>query len=373
MKKLLSLLLVLCLLAGICASAEEAGSGAIPAGEPAAEAKTPVIVNAFGASIQYLDIDGIGAGDTYTSLDFTNDWLNPVTGKTLPGGSASFKVTADNPHSDKIAYWVIDGVRYDFSGTVKSLNITGLTQSMTIECVYRNRKSVTQGAEPYLKQPEPGAALVVECSNAKMRHVKNSTTGNAQPFTRFDFTRDYLNEATGKTVSGGTIDFKVAANTNGNTKVKNWEIDGARIIFNNPISYIIVHGLNVSKTYVAHYDGESDWKPNPGSSSGKASGSSGSGGNQTSGGSQPESNVDMCTVYCTNCTFSGGGFSGATKGDVPVHTVITVRYRCDVKSITVNDSPVDGIVPKRVKAGGSYTYNTFRVEIHRYTRIVARY
>lgn len=337
----------------VAAAATAAPTAAPEAEKPKAEVK----VKAIGATIQYLNASGVGSGGTYTNVDFTEDWKNPVTGRTEAGGVGACKITADNPHSSAIDYWVIDGVRYYFSNTVKSLNITNLTRSMTIECVYKGKKSTTLGVSSYMKKPAEGERLVVQCGNAKMRHVKNTSTNDATIFTEFDFTDSYVNEASGKKVNGGSIDLKVTANiadAKAGTKVRSWEIDGVKIIFSTDITYMVVQGLNTSKTYVAHYDGESDWHPYV-SKEGDDSGT---------GNEKKESKGNICTVKCFGCTFSGGGFSGATKGDVPVHTKVTVRYPQD-KTLYMNGVQVTGLPL-------SYAMPIFSIEIHKYTVFEAK-
>lgn len=355
----------------ILGDASESDETLLQTAEPdggSAPAAEPVVVKTIGASIQYLDINGVGAGSTYTELDFTNDWKNPITGKTQKGGTAAFKVTADNPHTSSIDYWVIDGVRYCFSNTVKSLNVTNLTSSMTIECVYKNGKSKTQGVSAYMQKPAEGERLIVQCGNAKMRHVKNTSTNNASAFTEFDFTDTYKNEASGKKVSNGTIDFKITANlanAKSGTKVKSWEIDGAKIIFNTDINYIIVQGLNVPKTYIAHYDGESDWKPYEPSQNEK--GSSNKSDKKDDKKEETKPRGTLCTVDCRGCTFSGGGYSGG-KCDVPVHTTITVQYYW-YKNLYMNGQLVTG-KPKVV--GRQVIYYTYTTEITKWTIFEAK-
>lgn len=284
----------------ILGSPEEAQK-LIKADEEAAREK--VIIRTIGAKLQYADKSGAGSGESYTELDFTYDYVNPVTGKEMTGGTAAFKVTADQPHSDRIAYWVIDGVRYDFSSTVKTMNFSNVTHSMTIECVYKNKKSATYGSSDYLKTPEKNKPLVVKSVNAKIRHVRNTGTGDSPAMNEFDFTNNYKNLATGKTANGGLIDVKVYTTVNDSTKIRSWDFDDANVIFNNSINYMFVRGLNTSKTYTAHYDGE-------------AVGTTPEG--------QNEDRSNYCTVDCRSATFSGGGYSGARKGDVPAGTTVTV-------------------------------------------------
>lgn len=337
-------------------SSETPAAAATAAASETEKPKNEVKVKTIGAGIQYLDTYGVGKGGSYTELDFTNDWKNAVTGTTEAGGVGACKITADRPSSSAIDYWVIDGVRYYFGSTVKSLNITNLTQSMTVECVYKGAKSKTLGVKAYMRQPAAGEKLLVQCGNAKMRHVKNTSTNDATVFTEFDFTAPYVNEASGKKVDGGSIDFKITANlanAKPGTKVKSWEIDGAKIIFSTDISYMVVQGLNTSKTYIAHYDGESDWHP-------YVPGEDDNGGS----GEKKESRGNICTVKCIGCVFSGGGYSSASKGDVPVHTTVSVRYPIGktlyMNGVQITGRPLSNSIP------------IVKVEIHKYTVFEAK-
>ena len=305
-------------------------------------AREKVIITAIGAKIQYLDKSGTGSGDNYSEIDFTRDYVNPVTGKEVTGGTASFKITADYPHSDRIDYWVIDGVRYDFATTVKSITFTHVAHSMTIEVVYKNRKSQTYGINQYLKTPKAGENLVIKTVNSKLRHIRSTATGDCPAMTEFDFTNDYKNLATGQKVKGGSINAKVYTTVSSNVKVRSWDFDEANLVFNTPITYMFVRGLNTSKTYTAHFDNESGANPDP----------------------NPEDRKNYCTVDCTSCTFSGGGYSGARKGDVPAGTNVNISSSIGSCRWYINDVlyTVDG---------EEYVGSSISLTIRRWTRIRA--
>lgn len=304
-------------------------------------AREKVVITAIGAKLQYLDAGGSGSGENFETIDFTRDYVNPVTGKEVTGGTASFKITADYPHSDRIDYWVIDGVRYDFATTVKSITFTKVAHSMTIEVVYKSKKSQTYGNKNYMKAPA-GENLVVKTVNSKLRHVRSTATGNCPAMTEFDFTNDYKNLATGLMTDGGSINIKVYTTVSSNVKVHSWDFDEANLIFNTPITYMFVRGLNTSKTYGAHYDDEGNHDPDPGT----------------------EDRKNYCTVDCSSCTFSGGGYSGARKGDVPAGTNVNISSSIGACKWLIND------VPYTVN-GEEYVGSSISLTIRRWTRVRA--
>ena len=306
-------------------------------------AREKVVITAIGAKLQYLDKSGSGSGENFETIDFTRDYINPVTGKEVTGGTASFKITADYPHSDRIDYWVIDGVRYDFATTVKYITFTHVAHSMTIEVVYKNKKSQTNGNKAYMKAPAAGENLVVKTVNSKLRHVRSTATGNCPAMNEFDFTNDYKNLATGSMAKGGSINVKVYTTVSSNVKVHSWDFDEANLVFNTPITYMFVRGLNTSKTYTAHFDEENIITPDP---------------------TNPEERKNYCTVDCSSCTFSGGGYSGARKGDVPAGTNVNISSSIGACKWLIND------VPYTVN-GEEYVGSSISLTIRRWTRVRA--
>ena len=224
-----------------------------PTPEPQEE-KTPVVIKAIGATLQHLNGDGIGDGQTYTELDFTDDYRNPLTGKRCKGGVAAFKVTADNPHSDAIDYWVFNGVRYNFMTAVRFITIGNLKESLTIEVVYKNKKSTTRLTSEEIQAARTGETLIVKGVNAKVSLVKNNYTRVGPYYSSFDFTEDYKNPETHRTIKGGSIDAKIVANidTQKLEKVTYWSFNQVTVVLGSNVNTFSVHGLNRSMTYTAH-------------------------------------------------------------------------------------------------------------------------
>ena len=246
----------------------------------AAESKQPeidriVTVKTVGATLEKLS-DAEGSS---TELRFN--------------GKAKFKVTADNPHSSNIAYWVINGVRYDFPVAVKAITVSELAGDMTIECVYRKSTSTTLSGTV-----GRGDNLIVSCENAKMRHIKGTASAKGDSFTEFDFSKDYINKATGAAEKAGKVTVRVSANFD---RVDYWEFNEAHLTFSTNINSFFVRDLNAKMHYVPHAKQGQNSTPND----------------------KPSAEA-YYNVSCTNCTFSGGGYSGATSGRVKAGTQITV-------------------------------------------------
>lgn len=204
----------------------------------------PVRIKAVGAHLQYIDESGNPGGESVTELDFTDAYVNPLTGKTCLPGVAEFRVTADKPHSSDIDYWVIGGVRYDFCNTVRYITVTNLTEDMTFEVVYKKEDSKTLS-----KERSTEGNCTVRSENAKMAFVKGSTASGGY-FTEFDFTGGYTNKATGESEKGGRISVKVIANSG--SKVKVWQFGSAFFrMSTDSITHFTVKGLNRSMTYKA--------------------------------------------------------------------------------------------------------------------------
>ena len=230
------------------------------AAETEKESPRQVVVRAVGAKLQYLNSQGVGAGAKYEEIDFSSDHKNPVTGATELGGYAGFKVTANREHGSQIAYWVINGVRYNFySETMPtSITVSNLTQSMTIEVVYKGEKqrSKTKLTSAEIQAGRTGETMTVTTVNAQLAFIKNTFT-RVSPYTdHLDFTNDYVNSQTKQRYKGGSCDIEIKANVDDNMleKVTYWKFDDAVVVFSKNQARFSVQGLNHSITYTAVID-----------------------------------------------------------------------------------------------------------------------
>lgn len=228
-----------------------AGDAAEVTTVPAAEAESarPVVIKSVGATLQLLDSAGNPGGEKVTELDFTNGLDNPVSGETEQAGFASFRVTADDPHNGKIAYWVINGTKFTFNNTVKYITVLGLNESMTFEVVYNYSSPTTMG-----QYPEADGRLIASVHNAKMRFVDGSRTGG-ELLNELDFTDSYKNAASGEVCPGGKVNLKVYFDGSETTIVQYWQIDGAVFLFNSEIRAMYLRDLGQSMDFVCCYKG----------------------------------------------------------------------------------------------------------------------
>ena len=257
-----------------------AGDAASAAAQtPAAQEASarPVVIKAVGATLQLLDTDGNPGGEKVTELDFTNGLENPVSGDTEPAGFASFRVTADDPHNGKIAYWIINGTKFTFNNTVKYITVLGLAESMTFEVVYNYSSPTTMW-----QYPEADGRLIASVQNAKMRFVNGSQTGG-ENMSELDFTDSYKNAASGEVCPGGKVNLKVYFDGSETTIVQYWQINGAVFLFNSEIRAMYLRDLGQSMDFLCQYKG---------AASSGSSGSSNGGLNLTPIPRDPSLNID---------------------------------------------------------------------------------
>lgn len=333
--------------ATVSAAAE---STAAPAEKPA----SPVHVKAIGAHLQYLDAKGNAAGDSCTEMVFDETWQNPVTGQAGTPCVGEFRVTADRPHQADIAYWVLNGVRYDFVNTVKFITVTELKYDLTIEVVYKNAASQTIKTPDAIQSARTGETLLVRCLNAKMGFVSGTSTTGGGYFTEFDFTEDYTNKASNQTEKGGRITLKVIADMP--KIVDYWLFNEAKLVFNtNTIICFFVRDLDASMIYIPNAKGFVPPDPNA-----------------------------KYKVTCTGCTFSGGGYTNATSGIVKAGTYITVHMAAPRGFSYPDEWVVNGVTRgtqkeyydeygQRHTYVEPYTYTSFSLSINRNTHIEAYY
>lgn len=265
-------------------------------------------VTAVGCSLRYLNSKGKGEGDPVTEIRFDQPYVNPVTGQQLEGGMVAFEASVEIPRGRKMAYWVIDGVRYDYEGKVRAITVEELTESMVIEAVLEKDAPVTlwiPGENEVVPTPTPTPTpmpgvnptpsptpLPVEAVNADLtfaKPVRNGYKSGGKEFDSFDFAEDYTNAATKKVVPGGTIDLKVRAKIPKGKQVDGWWYNKAKLTFDRTPGYFFAVSLHQAMTY------------------------------------EPIFGTKYVTISCTRCTFSGGGYHNAKSGRVPAGTKITVK------------------------------------------------
>ncbi len=191
---------------------------------------TPLVIRAVGCTLQFLNENGKGEGESFDTLDFT----------LL--GEADFAATANGK---KVDYWVLDGIKYDFyEYMVKVINLRGCTASMTIEAVLQGAKLQT------LRDPVPGEGeLTVTAEHAQLCFINEKNKGAGGWFSSVEFTSEYQNKATKKKMPGGLITLCVKASIPKGKKVYYWRFNDMELRFDAPMTVFRVYDLPMSMTY----------------------------------------------------------------------------------------------------------------------------
>lgn len=257
------------------------------------------ILRAIGCVIRFIDDNGKEKGDSFTELNFGEEYYNTLTRKNVTDGSVDVKISAEIPRGQKVAYWVINGSKYIFNTEVKSFTLRELPYGMVVEAVLDGQTAKTLSTAEEIQQQRTGEPLLVETKSAHMAHVNDNGKVSGGAFTEFDFTEDFVNKATGEKEQGGRVTVRVSADIPKDRLVSFWRFSGARINFNSDVTAFIVENLADSMLYQPYFIKKSTPVPTA-------------------------TPVPEYTVRCKNCVFSGGGYTNAYSGTVPYGTQITI-------------------------------------------------
>ena len=197
-------------------------------------------VQVFGATVQFADANGKGYGDTYDFVSFD--------------GETGVVIRAVVPKKQKLSYWIINGVRYDFSTTPKYMTVLHLTEDLTVEAVFSKTEPVSLRSDETIQATRTGDRLIVDTINAQLCHLKKSgKNGGGGWITSFEFTQDYVNRATKEMETGGQISVRVKARVPGGKKVIGWKFNETEFRFPTTVNSFFSRKLNVSMTYEPIY------------------------------------------------------------------------------------------------------------------------
>ena len=115
------------------------------------------------------------------------------------------------PKGQKIDYWIINGIRYDFDHQVKNIRLTNADQDWHFEIVYTKTSPQTLMSAEEIQAARTGERLLIRAEHGELCHIKTGTTGAGGWISEFDFTDDYQNRATGAQGTGGQVTAKVRA------------------------------------------------------------------------------------------------------------------------------------------------------------------
>ncbi|MBO2516310.1 MAG: hypothetical protein CW338_03405 [Clostridiales bacterium] len=294
---------------------------AAPAPAPAAGAEKPaddgyIHVKAIGCKLQVLDKNGKPAGAEESELIFRN--------------CADFRVTCTE---NNVEFWIINGVKYKFEIFPRNITVIGLTEDITFECCNKKNTPKTLLSEADIQAARTGETLVVSAEGAKLCHIKGNNNGAGGYFESFDFTSDFKNRATDKNEKGGRVTLKVTSK-NGVSQYKYWKFNGADFLLPSAITHFYVYDLNTSMTFAPVTT-----KAQPSGNSERVTA------REAAGGPPPQTPVTMeqlsgimCSVTCTGCTFSCGGFDSGTQGYVPFGSQVTITAPAG-KTLVMNGTP----------------------------------
>ena len=318
-----------------------ASSTPAPAAAPAPGTALPTdgdgdtSIQVFNAYIEYLDVQS----GQYSEVLYDYDQPRGV------------RITANLPGGKKAAYWVIDGIRYDFEPDVpKSFTLENVQDSMIIEAVAANGQSTTLLSPSEIQSMRTEDQLLVSAVHSKLCHIKGTKTGAGGWLNNFDFTDDYTNRATKKREDGGQVTIRVRATIPSGKKIQYWLFDDVKIDFSTNVTQFIARTLNVSKTYEPVFNGTAKASATKAPSSNTVNTRPSTptrtpipnavNTRPSTPTPTPAPQVTMYTVSCTNCTFScllpRGGYSNARKGSVPAGAEITLTASGNVSSWVIN-------------------------------------
>ena len=218
-------------------------------------------------------------------------------------------ISAKLPKGDKIDYWVINGVRYNFLHNLASFRLTGFDQSWTFEVVPRKTDSATLHTPEAIQAARNGQPLVCKVINGNLSHISGGTKNAGGWIPEFDFTNDYLNRATNVMEKGGQLTAKIRASIPKGKKVKGWKFDDTEIYPKGAtVNQFVVYSLDASMTYEPLFNKKEATPTKKPKATEKPT----------------DPQIKYVTVTCIKCKISGGTYGGKTSAKVPVGTKINV-------------------------------------------------
>ncbi|MBR5382237.1 MAG: hypothetical protein IK133_00300 [Clostridia bacterium] len=194
----------------------------------------------------------VGAIGAYIQPGLEGDAYGEQFGSYSCDSDQRLMITADK----KPAYWVINGVRYDFEFDIpRSFIISGVEEDMTIEAVPKGTLPLTLLSAEDIQEHLTGDTLIAEAIHAKLCYINDKDYGAGGWYDTIDFTKEHKNLSSNKKEPGGQLTARVRATIPKNKTISYWKFDGMMIDFDTNVTQFIVRGLNVSKTYEPVFEG----------------------------------------------------------------------------------------------------------------------
>lgn len=237
------------------------------------------------------------SGDLVLALHSTIDGETSL----FTDGATELVATAVIPEGMAVDYWELNGEPYyeDMEDTF----LFTAQGNTAVDAKLRPERKVT-------------------AINAEMQFLDAKGKPKGDAFTEFVFEEDYENPVTKEAMPGGWITVYVEAVVPKGYAVDYWLINDVPYYYNRTVTSFTVHDLNEATVYEVVLR-----KENAPSSTPKPTA-------KPTPTTTPQYVYELdpdptpepiyYSVSCSACTFSGGGYSGATSGSVPAGTTITV-------------------------------------------------
>lgn len=196
--------------------------------------------------------------------------------------------------------------------------------------------------------------------NAEMQFLDKKGEPKGEKFTEFVFEEDYENTVTHETQSGDWITVYVKSVVPKGYAVDYWLINDVPYYYNRTVTSFTVHDLNETTVYEVVLKKENAPSSTPKPTSKPMQ--------QPIYVPEPTQEpvqtpaptpITYYSVSCFQCTFSGGGYSGATSGSVPAGTEITVTSIYNSPNVWYwTGSVTDGDYSGGGKKSFTYTVNS---------------
>ena len=294
-----------------------------------------LIVRTISSKLCHVRAKGSGAGGWLTEFDFTNDYTNRATNQREQGGQVSVRVRATIPSGKRIAYWRFDDAELDFDTNVTEFWVHTLNVSKTYEPVFGSSKQTATATPSAVNtRPQPRVTATPDTTRAP-----GSITTRPQPSGTLE-----------PTATPDTAYYRprVTAEPTATPESSTFQPGGRRPLATaepTPTAAAIRPSRPIPTAEPTATPFASTTRP-------------------------PTSSITMYTVTCSNCVFSGGGYSNATSGSVPEGTKITVtiRTRAEVSAWYVNGARL-----MTSRGGDPVTTGSITVTVSRNTTVSCEY
>lgn len=94
-------------------------------------------ITTVNCTIRFLNKNGEASGDKYEEFVFEKPYKNPVTDEEITDGKITVQIRAEVPSGYMVDYWLINGVKYDYSNSVNGFVVEGLDEATEYEVVLK--------------------------------------------------------------------------------------------------------------------------------------------------------------------------------------------------------------------------------------------